>query len=118
MLLVMTKTIIKSLFKKPVTTKYPFAPRICMKNSRGSIDMTISNCIFCGLCQRKCLTDAIVVDKKEHTWQIDRLRCITCNRCVEVCPKKCLDMKPEYSPATTSRKKQIFKLATNPEPQK
>jgi ech hydrogenase subunit F len=109
MLLVMTKTIIKSLFKKPATTKYPFAPRTCIKGSRGSIAITISDCIFCGLCQRKCPTDAIAVDKKERTWQIDRLRCITCNSCVLACPKKCLKMTEAYSPATTSRAKHLVK---------
>ena len=34
-------------------------------------------------------------------WQIDRLKCCTCNLCVEVCPKKCLFMENQYSPALT-----------------
>jgi formate hydrogenlyase subunit 6/NADH:ubiquinone oxidoreductase subunit I len=93
----MTKTIIKTLFQKPSTTKYPFAPRKCIENSRGSISMTITNCIFCGLCQRKCPTNAKAVDKQQRTWEIERLRCITCNSCVEVCPKKCLKMENQYT---------------------
>ena len=32
------------------------------------------------------------MEVKEKTWQIDRLRCVVCDCCVEVCPTKCLTM--------------------------
>ena len=54
-------------------------------------------------CQRKCPTQAICVEPKEKTWQIDRLRCIVCNCCVEVCPTKCLAMDTQYTAAMTTR---------------
>jgi formate hydrogenlyase subunit 6/NADH:ubiquinone oxidoreductase subunit I len=42
------------------------------------------------------------VEVKEKTWQIDRLRCIVCACCVEVCPTKCLAMDTQYSAAMTT----------------
>ena len=34
---------------------------------------------------------------------IDSLKCCTCRRCVEVCPKKCLLMHNVYFPSVTRR---------------
>lgn len=96
-----TKTILKSLFNKPATLMYPIVERVYSKNTRGKITIKIEDCIYCGMCQRKCPTAAIVVNRTEKVWKIDSLRCITCNYCVEVCPKKCLFMNNKYSPAVT-----------------
>ena len=93
----MAKTVLKSLFKKSATVKYPFAPQQYHKNTRGKISNDISRCIFCGLCQRKCPTFAISVSKDEKKWAISRLHCMTCGYCVEVCPKKCLAMENCYT---------------------
>ena len=35
---------------------------------------------------------ALLVNRAQKTWSIDRLRCITCGSCVEICPKKSLDL--------------------------
>jgi formate hydrogenlyase subunit 6/NADH:ubiquinone oxidoreductase subunit I len=48
---------------------------------------------------KKCPAQAICVQPKEKTWEIDRLRCVVCNSCVEVCPVKCLSMDTQYIPA-------------------
>ncbi|MFC2149619.1 4Fe-4S dicluster domain-containing protein [Candidatus Auribacterota bacterium] len=94
----MTKTVIKSMTRRPATRKFPFAPqRTPYDNTRGSISNDTANCVFCGLCQIKCPTNAIIVDRKEKKWDIDRLRCIVCGCCVEHCPKKCLKMENEYT---------------------
>ena len=47
--------------------------------------------------RKKCPSDAIEVDRKAKTWAIDRLRCVICGACVEVCPKKCLSMDTAYT---------------------
>lgn len=107
----MTKTVLKSLFKKPATRRYPFAPRTYPARSRGSIAIDISACIFCGMCSRKCPTAALTVDAKQKSWEIDRLRCITCGYCVDVCPEKCLRMHSAYTPATKDREKERFSRA-------
>ena len=108
-------TIAKSLFttllKGPATEKYPLVPRSYCRGSRGSIKIEITDCIFCGMCQRKCPTEAIVVTKTERKWVIDRMRCVSCNACVEVCPKKCLYMHTEYTPPSFERRKDTYQDA-------
>ncbi|HNX81611.1 MAG TPA: 4Fe-4S binding protein [Candidatus Omnitrophota bacterium] len=102
----MAKTVLKSLFRKPATVKYPFGPREYVKGTRGKVLIDIAKCIYCGMCQRKCPTTAIVVNKTDKTWEIDRMRCVSCNYCVEVCPKKCLSLDTAYTVPTTIRLKE------------
>jgi formate hydrogenlyase subunit 6/NADH:ubiquinone oxidoreductase subunit I len=104
----MTKVVLKSLFRKPATERYPFAPRTYVARSRGSIAIDISVCIFCGMCSRKCPTSALGVSRTEKTWEINRLRCITCNYCVDVCPKKCLRMENTYTAPSKGKNVEIF----------
>ena len=87
------KVIARWVLSRPATRLYPFEKRSFYKNTRGSIAIEIDKCIFCGICQKKCPTQAIIVTKAAKDWQINRLRCITCNACVEACPKDCLTMK-------------------------
>lgn len=108
---VITKILLKSLLAKPATRRYPFVPRKYFPNTRGKITINIANCIFCGLCQRKCPTQAIVVSKEEKDWQIDRMRCVICGYCVDLCPKKCLTMDNQYFPPNVVKKKEDFKNA-------
>jgi formate hydrogenlyase subunit 6/NADH:ubiquinone oxidoreductase subunit I len=82
--------ITRSLFKKPATLMYPVVPREYKEITRGHIAVDMDGCILCGICSKKCPTDAISVDKNARTWSIQRMRCIQCSCCVDVCPKKCL----------------------------
>lgn len=108
----MTKTVIKTILRGPSTRRYPFGPRReFYKNTRGSISNDIKKCIFCGLCQVKCPTKALSVEKEQKIWSIDRLRCITCGYCAEVCPKQCLKMENSYSQPLTARKKEVYQSA-------
>ena len=87
---------LKNLFKPPVTTKYPFEPAVYPKGARGHIEITIDDCIGCGMCVRSCPCGTLSVDKVAGTWSIDRFDCIACGFCVEKCPKKCLHMVEGY----------------------
>lgn len=106
-----SKVVLKNLVTGPVTERYPFVPKVNPEGARGSVNIELDKCIFCGICQRKCPTAAIVVTKEPKSWEIDRLRCISCNYCVEVCPKKCLVLDTKYAPCSTVRSKDMFKLA-------
>lgn len=88
---------IKNLLHKPVTRNYPLVKNEFTPRTRGKILIDIDNCLFCGMCARKCVADAITVDKATKTWSINRMGCIQCENCVVTCPKKCLHTDRYYS---------------------
>lgn len=96
----MTKTLLKSIFHGPYTTKYPLAKKKNYERTRGKIEINIGECIYCGICERRCPTEAIKIEKENKKWSIQRLQCIQCGYCVEGCPKKCLSMNTQYSAPT------------------
>lgn len=107
-LLGMTKTVLKNLFSRPATERYPFVAKEFVPGARGKVDIEIEKCIYCSICQRKCPTAAIVVSKDPKTWSINRMSCISCNACVEVCPKKCLVLNVKYAACGEALRKDSF----------
>lgn len=94
----MNKVVLPSLFRKPATRLYPTEAREYTDITKGHVAVDIDNCSFCTMCQKKCPTNAITVDKNERTWSIERMRCIQCLCCVWNCPKHCLAMDTRYTP--------------------
>ena len=92
-----TKTELKNLFSKPVTEKYPDGPATYKDVTRGHIENNMDACVLCAVCQMRCPTGAITVDRKKQTWSIRPFSCIQCRRCVDNCPKKSLSMAKEYT---------------------
>jgi formate hydrogenlyase subunit 6/NADH:ubiquinone oxidoreductase subunit I len=105
-----TKTAIRMLLSRPATILYPGQPAKKSPLSRGHVTIDESRCISCGTCQRKCPSQAIVLNKEGKTWQIDRLRCVVCNSCVDTCPVKCLFMDTQYSSPVTARSFEIINI--------
>lgn len=97
------KMVMRSLFKKPATLMYPVIPRKWEERTRGHIEIGIDSCIYCGICQKKCPTNAITVDRAKKAWSIERMQCIQCSCCVEVCPKKCLTNENAYTTPHTEK---------------
>lgn len=97
-----------SLFKKPETIQYPAQTRFVPEGLKGHIEISIADCILCGICQKRCPTGAIVVDKPAETWAIDRFRCVQCGSCVRECPKTCLRMEPTYAPVAVKKSIDTF----------
>lgn len=104
-----SKVVLKNLVSKPATLLYPIKKRAFFARTRGHIDIEVDKCIFCGICVKKCPTNAINVERSGKLWAIERLRCIQCSSCVDNCPKKCLYMENEYTaPSTTGSVKDEF----------
>lgn len=102
----MVGNVFKNLFSKPATRLYPFEKREPFKDSRGQISgVEIDKCIFCGICQRKCPSDAIVVNKAEKSWEIDQFKCVICNACADACPKKCITTDAAHKTSQYSKDK-------------
>jgi formate hydrogenlyase subunit 6/NADH:ubiquinone oxidoreductase subunit I len=102
----MTRLLLGSAIKKPVTTTYP-AVRLEMPDRfRGKIAFQSALCIGCRLCMRDCPTGAIEIRKvgeKEFEAEIDFSKCIYCAQCVDVCPKKALEATGDFELAQLSR---------------
>lgn len=104
-ILPMLKMTLANMFKKPATHLYPFEPGTSFPNTRGEVMNAVESCIFCGICQRRCPTGAITVDRAKGEWKIDRLRCIVCGNCADLCPKKCLTLDNKYPEPTAGTDK-------------
>ena len=98
-----TRTVFKNLFSKPATRLYPTVRREATPATRGRVEVRIEECIFCGICAKKCPTGAIAVDRTQKSWAIERFGCIACGLCVISCPKKCIDMKQQYTSPTVQK---------------
>lgn len=104
-------TMLKNLFRKPVTKAYPAEPVQYPEGSRGHIVINIDQCISCSLCALSCPSGAIKVDRKARTWQINRMDCIQCGYCTLKCPKKCLSIVPGYQ---TPGEEKVVETFTRP----
>ncbi len=99
----MTRLALKWAVTKPLTTRYPCEPRHAVPHSRGRLHFTRDNCVFCTVCARKCPTGALIVNRAQKKWAIDRLRCIACGYCVEACPKKSLELNTSHAVPTITK---------------
>ena len=103
-----TPIALKNLFSKPVTRAYPDVPARQAEGTRGAVQVSIDDCIFCGMCNRCCPADAITVDRSSKTWTIQRMSCVQCGYCVSSCPKKCLTMEGAYSAPGAEKREELF----------
>lgn len=104
---------LRSLFKKPETVLYPVEKRYEPEGLKGHIAVDIKKCTMCGVCQKRCPTGAITVDKEAGTWTINRFDCIQCRTCVRDCSFDCLTMEPGYQKPATEK---FSATETKPEP--
>ena len=104
----MTRLALKWAMTKPATSQYPFTPRQPLAGSRGRLVFTKDNCVYCTVCAKKCPTGALVVNRAQKKWIIDRLRCITCGYCVEACPKDSLTLETDHGKPTVTRDRETF----------
>lgn len=87
--------VLKNLFSKPFTLKYPSEKREPPKDTRGKIKIDREECIECGICKRVCPPHAISYDDEDKP-VIDLGLCIFCGECVDACPVNALSRSKEY----------------------
>ncbi|MBS3815859.1 MAG: NADH-quinone oxidoreductase subunit I [Hadesarchaea archaeon] len=91
--------VLKNLFKKPFTLKYPHERREPPEKFRGKPEIDREKCVSCGQCARVCPAWAITYDEEQKPI-IDLGRCIFCGECAEVCPTNAIVMTKKYELAT------------------
>jgi formate hydrogenlyase subunit 6/NADH:ubiquinone oxidoreductase subunit I len=106
---VMFEEVARSLFKKPVTERYPFERRPVSERYRGRLVYDPGKCVGCQLCVKDCPSEAIhlvVLDKtaKRFVIRYHTDRCTYCGQCVESCRFGCLAMSKDlWELASTHR---------------
>jgi formate hydrogenlyase subunit 6/NADH:ubiquinone oxidoreductase subunit I len=104
----MSKLALKWALTKPPTSRYPFSPRIELADSRGQLKFTKETCVYCTVCAKKCPTGALLVNRTQKRWAIDRLMCITCGYCVEACPKDCLSFDTAHGAPAVTKDREFY----------
>ena len=51
-----------------------------------------AKCVYCTLCARNCPMEALTVDRKAKTWELNEDACIGCGTCASACPKDAIIM--------------------------
>lgn len=102
----MILTIIKNLFSRPATRRYPFSDiKEPVKGYRGKIVFELTNCKLCGSCARACPAKAIEVNRATRQLTYYAFNCIYCGTCIDACPADCISQEAHYtSPAERKRK--------------
>ena len=89
--------LLRSLFKKPVTVKYPFEKDPVPRDFRGNVVFDAPKCIGCMICVNDCPAEAIDIIRISETEKKFKMilhndRCIHCAQCVDSCPTKTYHM--------------------------
>ncbi len=97
---------LRSLFRRPATTRYPFVKWEMPDRFRARPVVHTENCIGCKLCVRNCPAAAIEIEKvgeKAFEARIDLGRCVYCGQCAFSCPKQTIELTKDFELASFDR---------------
>ena len=107
----MFPTIIKNLFSRPVTRRYPFFDtREPFPEARGRLYFDTNKCDLCGDCARVCPADAISVDTESQELHYNPFKCIYCATCVQSCLQLAITMDNHYVLPAYQKGEEIYKV--------
>jgi len=104
----MVNFVLRQIFKKPATIRYPYVKAPMVEKFRGKIAFDASRCIGCKMCMKDCPSGAIEIKKvgdKQYEAEFDLGKCIYCAQCVDSCLKKALEISGEFELAELDRNK-------------
>ena len=103
-------TVLKHLFKRPVTLEYPEKKRFQSEVFRGKPEVSIGDngCVGCGVCKRVCPSNAIDYIKNEEgkviLYTFDLKKCIFCGNCMYYCPHNAIKLTSDFELGTQYKK--------------
>ena len=106
------ENILKNAMSKPYTSNYPFTPYEHFPGTRADVTFDGKLCILCGLCERSCPAECIMIHKEETKIEYLNTQCIRCGTCARVCPTKAISQNEIYT-KPSKEKLTVFTLVTN-----
>ena len=97
--------LLKNLFSKPMTVRFPHESIPIPDGYRGEHAYTMEKCISCGLCAKICPNRAIEMvevpkeykDKYPKTYpKIDLGKCCFCGLCEDICSKDAIRLTKNF----------------------
>lgn len=114
-------TTFKYMFKRKVTSQYPFekvnqSPRFRGEHALRRYPNGEERCIACKLCEAVCPAQAIIIEaesredgsRKTTRYDIDMTKCIYCGLCQEACPVDAIVEGPNFEFSTLTHDELIF----------
>lgn len=112
---VSVKVMLRTTIHRPITILYPYEAMWVPENYRGRPALDFNKCVGCGMCQRMCPCDAIIlVDAPDDEGKIVKRpqmnigRCSFCGYCAEYCPVDAMTVTPIVELAEYTRRDLIY----------
>ena len=113
---------LRIVWARPVTVKYPFEPAKVAGRFRGKLDIDPAKCTGCGVCKNSCPAGVIemvtIGTRKVGDREIENRRpvfdlytCISCGQCVDDCRFGALKLTGDFELAVFDKESLVMKKA-------